>query len=62
MNPTTDGRRVTSALRFLAELSIVAEECAATVVWDDELTVRRRLRSDVRSVDGRSMFREAKAL
>ncbi|HEX3462667.1 MAG TPA: hypothetical protein VHS78_01270 [Candidatus Elarobacter sp.] len=34
------------ALRFLAELGSVAAECAATGVWDDELTARRRQRGD----------------
>ena len=57
MNPTSESRRVTSALHFLAELSEVAEECAATTVWDDELTARRRLREDARGVDGISMSR-----
>jgi hypothetical protein len=48
MNATSDSRRVVGALRFLAELSAVASECAATGVWDDELTARRRQRDDTR--------------
>jgi hypothetical protein len=49
MNATSDSRRVVGALRFLAELSAVAEECASAGVWDDELTARRRQRgADVR--------------
>lgn len=44
-------------MHFLAELSEIAEECAATMVWDDELTARRRLRDDVRGVDGFSVGR-----
>jgi hypothetical protein len=51
MNATSDSRRVVGALRFLAELSAVAVECAATGVWDDELTLRRRQREDVRGAD-----------
>ena len=49
MNATSDSRRVVGALRFLAELSAVAAECAATGVWDDELTARRRQRDDTRA-------------
>jgi hypothetical protein len=51
MNATSDNRRVAGALRFLAELSAVAEECAAAGVWDDELTARRRQRVDTRGVE-----------
>ena len=51
MNATSDSRRVVGALRFLAELSAVAEECAAAGVWDDELTARRRQRVDTRGVE-----------
>jgi hypothetical protein len=43
-------KRTASAHRFLAELSAVAAECALTAgVWDDELTARRRQRTDARS-------------
>jgi hypothetical protein len=48
MNVTPESRRVTGALRMLAELSAVAAECAAAGVWDDELTARRRQRTDAR--------------
>ncbi len=51
MNATSDSRRVAGALRFLAELSAVAEECAAAGVWDDELTARRRQRIDPRGTE-----------
>ncbi|MDB5073594.1 MAG: hypothetical protein JWM87_4705 [Candidatus Eremiobacteraeota bacterium] len=51
MNATSDNRRVAGALRFLAELSAVAQECAAAGVWDDELTARRRQRVDTRGVE-----------
>lgn len=47
MDATADSRRVAGALRFLAELSVMAE-CAGAWVWDDELTARRRLREDAR--------------
>jgi hypothetical protein len=47
-------RRVTGALEFLAELDLFATECAATGVWDDELTARRRrLREDVEAAESR---------
>ena len=42
MNSQSDPKRVVGALRFLAELSEAAAECAG--VWDDELTARRRQR------------------
>ena len=50
MNATSDSRRVVGALRFLAELTAVAQECVAAGVWDDELTARRRQRVDARGV------------
>lgn len=53
MKATSDSRRVAGALRFLADLSVVAEECAAAGVWDDELTARRRQRDDARGFDSR---------
>ncbi|MEA2689326.1 MAG: hypothetical protein QOJ39_1117 [Candidatus Eremiobacteraeota bacterium] len=53
MNATSDSRRVVGALRFLADLSAVAEECAAAGVWDDELTARRRQRIDARGAEPR---------
>lgn len=62
MDSTTEARRVAGALRFLAELSSVAAECAATRVWDDELTARRRQRGDVRAADRRTEVLEGKAL
>jgi hypothetical protein len=49
MEATSNGRRVAGALRFLAELSSVAADCAATGVWDDELSARRRQRGDARA-------------
>ena len=48
MSFTTDPRRIRGALDFLAELEAVALECAQTGVWDDELTIRRRQREDIR--------------
>jgi len=45
MNATFDRQRIAGAFRFLAELSAVAEECAASGVWSDELTTRRRQRA-----------------
>jgi hypothetical protein len=62
MNMTSDSRRVTGALRMLAELSAVAAECAATGVWDDELTARRRQRVDARVGEFRSEDLQVKAL
>jgi hypothetical protein len=47
MNASSDSKRVVGALRFLAELSAVAAECAEAGVWDDELTARRRQRESV---------------
>ncbi len=47
---------------MLAELSAVAAECAATGVWDDELTARRRLRVDARAGEVRTDDRQVKAL
>jgi hypothetical protein len=49
-------------MRFLAELSSVAAECAATGVWDDELTARRRQREDTRGLDQRAAELQGKAL
>ncbi|HYW53335.1 MAG TPA: hypothetical protein VFF00_05035 [Candidatus Elarobacter sp.] len=62
MNATSDNRCVAGALRFLAELSSVAEECAATGVWDDELTARRRQRDDSRGSGVRAEEIQVKAL
>ena len=47
MNASSDSRRVVGAVRFLAELSAIAAECAEAGVWDDELTARRRQRESV---------------
>jgi len=47
MNDSSDPRRLAGAVRFVAELSAVAAECARTGAWADELTARRRLRDDV---------------
>ncbi|MBV8298490.1 MAG: hypothetical protein JO083_02875 [Candidatus Eremiobacteraeota bacterium] len=47
MNASSDSRRVVGALRFLAELSAIAAECADAGMWDDELTARRRQRESV---------------
>jgi hypothetical protein len=49
-------------MRFLAELSSVAAECAATGVWDDDLTARRRQRDDTRGFDLRAGEFQGKAL
>ncbi len=62
MDSTTEARRVAGALRFLAELGSVAAECATTWVWDDELTVRRRQRDDMRGIDPRAEELRVKAL
>jgi hypothetical protein len=62
MDSTTESRRVAGAMRFLAELASVAAECAATGVWDDELTARRRQREDTRGVDLRTAELHGKAL
>jgi hypothetical protein len=50
MNESSDPRRLVGPLRFVAELSAVAAECARTGAWSDDLTVRRRLRDDVAAV------------
>jgi hypothetical protein len=62
MDSTTESRRVAGAMRFLAELSSVAAECAATGVWDDELTARRRQREDPRGPELRTSELQGKAL
>jgi hypothetical protein len=62
MNVTPESRRVTGALRMLAELSAVAAECAATGVWDDELSARRRQRGDFRAGELRGDDLQVKAL
>ena len=62
MNVTLESRRVTGALRMLAELSAVAAECAAAGVWADELTARRRQRGDARVGDLRNDDYQVKAL
>ncbi|HEY0393704.1 MAG TPA: hypothetical protein VGD01_04350 [Candidatus Elarobacter sp.] len=62
MNATSNDRCVAGALRFLAELSSVAADCAATGVWDDELTARRRQREDSRGADVRAEELQVKAL
>jgi hypothetical protein len=50
MNPASDPRRLAGALRFVAELSSVAAECARGDGWNDELTARRKLREEVVAV------------
>jgi hypothetical protein len=62
MNATPESRRITGALRMLAELSSVAAESAAAGVWDDELTARRRQREDARAGELRSEEIQVKAL
>jgi hypothetical protein len=62
MDSTTESRRVVGAMRFLAELSSVAAECAATGVWDDDLTARRRQRDDTRGIDPHAAEFGGKAL
>jgi hypothetical protein len=54
MNETSDPRRLVGALRFIAELSAVAAECARSGAWSDELTARRRLRDEVAVVAKRA--------
>jgi hypothetical protein len=53
MNASSDPRRLVGALRFVAELSAVAAECARTGAWSDELTARRRLREDAAATTAR---------
>lgn len=62
MNVTHESRRLSGALRMLAELSAVAAECAAAGVWGDELTARRRQRGDLRFGDRRTDDLQVKAL
>jgi hypothetical protein len=51
------------ALHFLAELSAVARECAASGAWNDELGVRRRQRLEARQpVESITEERQVKAL
>lgn len=47
---------------MLAELSAVAAECAATGVWADELSARRRQRGDARAGELRGDDLQVKAL
>lgn len=46
MDAALDPRRISGALRFVAELSAVAAECARADEGTDELTARRRLRDE----------------
>ncbi len=62
MNTPSESRRISGALRILAELSAVAGECAASGAWDDELTARRRQREDARAGELRSEDVQVKAL
>ncbi|MEA2666926.1 MAG: hypothetical protein QOI11_3870 [Candidatus Eremiobacteraeota bacterium] len=63
MNSASDSRRLTGALQFLSELHAFAAECAATGIWDDELTARRRQREDARTgADIRQGEKQVKAL
>ncbi|HEV3089159.1 MAG TPA: hypothetical protein VGX96_18250 [Candidatus Elarobacter sp.] len=62
MNASSDSRRVVGALRFLAELSAVAAECAEAGVWDDELTARRRQRETVLGIGEITEELQVKAL
>lgn len=62
MDAPASGRRAAGALRFLAELQAVAAECAATGVWDDEFSTRRRQREEHRNLEIRSEERVVKAL
>jgi hypothetical protein len=62
MNASSDSRRVVGALRFLAELSAVAAECAEAGVWDDELTARRRQRETVLGIGEIAEELQVKAL
>ena len=48
MKFASDPSRVAGALQFLSDLHAFAVDCAATGVWDDELTARRRQRDDAR--------------
>ncbi len=63
MSSSSDSRRITGALQFMSELHAFAAECAATGVWDDELTVRRRQRDDARAgAEFRQGEKQVKAL
>jgi hypothetical protein len=62
MSPTSESRRIAGALRFLAALSAVAAECAATGAIGDELTARRRLRIETRPAEPVRAERAKKAL
>jgi hypothetical protein len=55
-------RRLTGALDFVAALHAFAVECAATGVWDDDLTARRRLRQDLRAGEAAAQEPQVKAL
>jgi hypothetical protein len=45
MNAPIDRNNLAGAARFIAELSAVAHDCAATGAWTDELSDRRRRRA-----------------
>jgi hypothetical protein len=62
MSSASDSRRITGALQFLSELHAFAAECAASGIWDDELTARRRQREDARTADIRQGDKQVKAL
>lgn len=58
MSSPVNPRLVAAALDFLSDLQTFATDCAATGLWDDELTVRRRQREEIRSSDGPSPVAE----
>ncbi len=63
MNGLSKASSIGDALRFLAELSAAARECAASGAWTDELSLRRRHRDDVRpAFELRAAERQRKAL
>ena len=62
MSFPTESRRIRGALAFLAELQAVALECAETGALDDELSLRRRQRDDVRPAPLHATEAQVKAL
>ena len=61
MDECSTDRRLRGVLRFLADLTDVAAECAASGATGDELTARRRLRLGARTAEPARDRREAQA-
>ena len=60
MDAMPDRRNIAGAARFLTELFAVAQECASSGAWADELTDRRR-RRELTLQPGRARSRERRA-